>query len=183
SGGFLLDYCVINCKYMRIANPINFIRAGWIRPEDVHFYEEVGIDSLKIVDRTRPTDAIALVVESYDKREYNGNLMDLFPSLSRDSFFAGGNKIWRGFKYFFRPFYMNLFSIYKFARLDPKLHVYIDNCALNGFIEHFLKINCRSLSCKNCGYCEKVTREVVRIEPNYQRETLAKYKDALNALF
>jgi len=93
SGGFLLDYCVLNCKYLRIANPVNFIRADWIRPEDLHFYEDVGIDSMKLVDRTRPTEAIALVVGAYDKREYNGNLMDLIPSLSKNSFFFGVNKI------------------------------------------------------------------------------------------
>ncbi len=182
SGGFLLDHCVVNCKYLRMLEPVNFIRADWIRPEDIHFYEEVGIDSLKLIDRTRPTEAIALVVEAYDKRGYNGNLMDLLPALSRDSFFSGGRRIWRGLKYLFLPFPKNPSFLHKLATLDAKLYVYIDNSALNGFIEHFLEKDCRSLSCKDCGYCYEVARQVVKIEPNYQQEVIAKYKAALDAL-
>jgi collagenase-like PrtC family protease len=129
SGGFLLDYCVLSCKYIRIANPVNFIRADWIRPEDIHFYEDIGIDSLKLVDRTRPTAAIALAVEAYDKREYNGNLMDLLPALSRDSFFSGSRKIWRGLKYFLHSLSLSPFLLCSLAKLDSKLNVYIDNPA------------------------------------------------------
>ena len=182
SGGFLLDYCVLNCKYLRILNPVNFIRADWIRPEDIHFYEDVGIDSMKLVDRTRPTEAIALVAEAYDKKEYNGNLMELLPALSKDSFFSGGRKVWRGLKYFFHPFSIKPSFLHKLAKLNSKLYVYIDNSALDSFIEYFLERDCRSMSCKDCGYCEKVARQVVKIEPVYQQKTVAKYKDVLNGL-
>jgi hypothetical protein len=137
---------------------------------------------MKLVDRTRPTEAIALVVEAYDKREYNGNLLDLLPTLSKDSFFSGRKKIWRGLKYFFQSLSMNLSLLHKIAMLDSKLYVYINNRELDGFIEYFLERDCRSLSCKDCGYCERVARQVVKISPGYQQKTFAKYKDILNSL-
>jgi len=182
SGGFLLDYCALSCRYLRLTNPVNFIRANWIRPEDVHYYEDVGIDSLKLTDRTRPTEAIALAVDAYDRKKYNGNLIDLLTILSEDSFFSGNRKVWRGLKYFFRPFLMNSSFLYKLSKLGPKLSVYIDNSALDNFIEYFLERDCRSMSCNDCGYCEKVAHEAVKIEPGYQQETITKYKDILNRI-
>ncbi len=37
SGGFLLDYCFLRCTRMKLADPVNYIRSDWIRPEDLHF--------------------------------------------------------------------------------------------------------------------------------------------------
>ena len=181
-GGFLLDHCILSCKYLRILDPVNFIRSDWIRPEDVHFYEDAGIDFIKLTERTKSTRDIALIVNAYDKREYNGNLLDLLPALSKDSFFSGRRKFWRGLKYLFYPLPKNLSFLRKVATLDSKLYVYIDNTKLNGFIEHFMEKDCRYMSCKECGYCHKIAKDVVRIEPEYRQKAIAKYKDILDDL-
>lgn len=154
SGGFLIDYCVFNCKYLRIVNPVNFIRADWIRPEDIHFYEDVGIDSLKLVDRTRPTETIALVVESYDKREYNGNLLDLLFINYSDSY----------------------------STISANSPVYIDNRKLDGFIEHLIKNDCHLKICCECGYCQEVAKQAVKVDSNYQKKTVEEYKNILDNL-
>jgi len=42
-GGYCLDYCFLNCSSARLKDPTLFLRATWIRPEDLHCYEESGL--------------------------------------------------------------------------------------------------------------------------------------------
>jgi len=60
-----VDYCFLHCTMTRLEDPSMLIKAGWIRPEDVSFYEglgyqhfkllERGIPSAELLKRTRPT--------------------------------------------------------------------------------------------------------------------------------
>ena len=47
----IIDYCTITCRSSYFADISNFIRAPWIRPEDVHYYRNIGIDYFKIIGR------------------------------------------------------------------------------------------------------------------------------------
>ncbi|MBI5186008.1 MAG: U32 family peptidase, partial [Nitrospinae bacterium] len=38
--GFYLDYCIMRCSREKLKNPINYIRASWIRPEDLSHYRK-----------------------------------------------------------------------------------------------------------------------------------------------
>jgi len=53
--GFFIDWCFLKCTEMKMQNPVNYIRSEWIRPEDLHVYEELGYDRFKIVERDIPT--------------------------------------------------------------------------------------------------------------------------------
>jgi len=33
--GYLIDYCTLKCNSIRISRPVEYIKSGWIRPEDV----------------------------------------------------------------------------------------------------------------------------------------------------
>lgn len=181
SGGFIIDYCILNCKYIRLKDPVNFIRCDWIRPEDVHYYEEVGIDSLKIVDRTRLTDAVALAVDAYTKRRYDGNLADLIPSYQAKSFLRGKRKFGLALKYLMRPFSINFLLLKKLSKIPPGLDVYIDNRALDGFLEFFVQGKCIGQgACSECGYCYRVAEKVVKIDEGYRQETLKRYREVLD---
>ena len=39
----------------------NFLRANWIRPEDLHLYEEIGYENFKIVERNTPVPVDSMV--------------------------------------------------------------------------------------------------------------------------
>ena len=41
ASGFVLDYSMTNCAYKKITQPTYFLTSEWIRPEDVHYYEEL----------------------------------------------------------------------------------------------------------------------------------------------
>lgn len=181
-GGFTIDYCILSCKLKRLSEPMEFIRAGWIRPEDIGYYEDVGIDSLKFVDRTRDMDTILLITNAYTKGYYEGNLINLLPNLSSNNTFFNKNRITRFFrsiKYFFRPSLVNIFRLKKLSKLNSALNVYIDNRALDGFLAQFLKESCRNKSCDSCNYCREVAKRTVKIEPAYQKDTVIQFKEIL----
>ena len=164
-GGCYLDYCRIACRLRRIIEPVNFIRAIWIRPEDVPHYEEAGVDVLKITDRAMTTEALVRIVRAYTDNRYDGNLLDILPHPSMNLVATKSDFI-NKLRYFFRPFDVNVFMLYKMKGTMKDLDVYIDNRALDGFIEFFLEEDkCGLKSCQECGYCEAVAKRVVKVNP------------------
>ena len=55
--------------------------------------------------------------------------------------------------------------------------VYIDNKALDGFIDGIKARDCPSMSCDECEYCESWARKVVRIDPAYRAEAKSMAED------
>jgi len=180
SKGFVVDYCILNCSYIKAKNPMEIIRSPWIRPEDLHYYQDIGIDRCKLTDRTRTTDKIVSVVEAYTNRNYEGNLIDILLT------FQGKGRIelnaFRKMKYFLHPLFVNVFRLKKMENLLYDFKVYIDNRKLDGFLEYFLRQNCFLTSCKDCGYCEKIAKEVVVIEPDSRFKTVNKLEEAKNEI-
>ena len=91
-----MDFSLVNCTYRKISNPKAMLTAEWVRPEDIHFYEELAEEtgyknfSVKLVDRTRATPFIERVVKAYLAESYDGNLLDIInwpetKNIARDS--------------------------------------------------------------------------------------------------
>ncbi|MFA5139158.1 MAG: U32 family peptidase [Elusimicrobiota bacterium] len=106
-----IDYCVLRCNHRRFADPVNFLASDWIRPEDVRYYEEIGIDSLKLVDRSMPSGKLARIAEAYAARRYDGNLLDILHT----------------------HFKRHAAILSREPGEEP---VFIDNRKLDGFLEH-----------------------------------------------
>ena len=182
SRGFIIDYYFINCLRMKIANPTEIIMRGiWIRPEDVHYYEEIGFDRIKLIDRQWTTEAISRAENAYTNKYYEGNLMDLMFTGSGERTFEK-SKIFRALRYFFRPFSVNIFKLRKIERLVSDIPFYVDNRVLDGFLEHFLKEGCSLKSCEDCGYCKEVAERVVKVDVERQRKLLCEYDNFLDEL-
>ncbi len=79
-----IDYCLAKCNYIKIKEPTEFIRSGWIRPEDLHYYEELGIKRIKIANQNMNTAGVMKTLKAYSFRRYEGNLIDLFFDKSED---------------------------------------------------------------------------------------------------
>ncbi len=178
--GFVIDYCRIRCRYQQIIEPVNFIRSTWIRPEDMRYYEDLGIDYFKIIDRGMTTKTILSIIEAYTKREYSGNLLDLFPDPSKSITFVKAH-LFHKIKYFFRPFTVNIFKLSKFSGLLNN-SVYIDNKKLDGFIEGIRDKECSRLLCKDCGYCQDKAKESIRIDEELNNKIKGRYEDCLKDL-
>jgi len=181
SRGYNIDYCFLSCKYLKLKDPVNFIRSDWIRPEDTHYYEEVGIGSLKIVERSRFSDTIALAIDAYTKRRYEGNLADLIPCYQAETFIKGKRKLLLALKYLIKPFTINFLLLRKLSKIPLGLDVYIDNRALDGFLDFFVQGKCKSQgACDECGYCYEITKKAVKIDEGYKQKMLEKWREALD---
>lgn len=86
SGGFIVDYCFFRCHRIKLSEPVELMKSPWIRPEDLDQYvERTGIRRFKVAGRTKETGQILRAVEAYARQRYDGNLLDILETTSRDT--------------------------------------------------------------------------------------------------
>ncbi len=71
------DWSLFYCQKKELENIEEYIRSPWVRPEDIKFYESIGIEHFKITERGFPTEELVKRVKAYTDRKYEGNLLDL----------------------------------------------------------------------------------------------------------
>ncbi|MHB8417461.1 MAG: U32 family peptidase [Myxococcales bacterium] len=194
---FPLDYCSVYCNAYRLEEPVNYLRANWIRPEDLRRYAEMGYTNFKIVERNTPTDLLALRVRAYARGRYDGNLLDLVQNYAYprsvfkredESYFS----IKRMAKYFLKPGEVNLLRFPQLVRFGKTLSmlypregdnpVYVDNRALDGFLDRFEKVSCEDLDCEACRYCHDWAEKAVHIDPGWRGRMTSVYDELLDDL-
>lgn len=76
--------------------------------------------------------------------------------------------------------------LYALARerglLSDDAPVYVDNRALDGFIDRFLEQGCRGLDCEACRYCHRWAARAVRIDEPWARRCIARYQELFREL-
>lgn len=154
------SYCRFNCKQRAAQDSYELIRGMWVRPEDLHFYEEIGFTKFKIIDRLKDTRWLMNAIDAYYKRSYKGNLSDILCSF--DTFEKQLERTLRISDEDIKK--ESIQDLKKFWDLKP----YIDNGKLNkmNFIEFFVqnKLDCRNRKCSECGYCQNVAKEVIKVD-------------------
>jgi collagenase-like PrtC family protease len=178
--GYVFDYYLVMCRLNRLKEPVNFIRSDWIRPEDVHIYEGLGVDSIKLVDRRAPADMILRITEAYLKRRYEGNLADLFPTFLGKTFNAHRGWV-RKTGFLARILFMDPVKIIKLSQLLSKLEVFIDNRQLDGYLENIPQ-DCSFVTCQDCGYCEAAADKAVKIDASYRNDMILQYEKAIDMI-
>lgn len=195
ASGFPLDYSSLICNQLRLEEPVNYLRANWIRPEDLPIYENLGYDNFKIVERNTPTPILLMRTKAYAERYYDGNLLDLVQNYaySIDAYEEKAKDAYstkRMVKYFIKPKAINLFKFKKIVDFGKEASVLypregenpvqIDNRSLDGFIERFKKEGCQDVDCESCRYCHQWAEKTVRIDPQYKKKMSGIYSDLLN---
>lgn len=180
--GFLVDYCSLVCRHIRLKEPWKIISAGWIRPEDLHYYRDSGIDSIKLVDRIMKTDVILRIVEAYAQEKYDGNLMDLITlDKNRCLAFSKTNFLKKAL-YFFRPFKADLLKLYQARSALCEGKIFLDNSKLKDFLGFFVEGKCRNIDCADCGYCFSVAEKALSFDDLQRRKQMLVNEKALDAL-
>ncbi|MDY7019623.1 MAG: U32 family peptidase [Chloroflexota bacterium] len=162
--GFYMDYCVLNCTLSRLSDTSQFIKSRWIRPEDIHIYQGIGIDFFKIGGRAMPTEWIINATSAYSSLHYQGNLYDVLIDLTPK---IGDEKA--------------ALSDTQVTTFALPSNIYIDNQALGGFIDFFEKQDCLS-GCAHCNYCQKVADKVVKMDIDEVDKCVYRLKSLLNDL-
>ena len=184
-------YHKLFCLDYRLREPVNYVRANWIRPEDLHHYEALGIDNFKIVERNTPTPELLRRVRAYSERRYDGNLLDLvlpfsYPESSYTDDAAKDAYSWRrALKYFFKPAQLNVLEALQLVPLGRRMGllyprkggspVVLDNRKMDHFIDRFLTKSCISTDCASCRYCHEFADRAMEIDPEYRQEVLGRY--------
>jgi collagenase-like PrtC family protease len=162
--GSYVDYCVLRCTLDRLRDVSQVIKCRWVRPEDIHVYEDLGIDMFKISSRAMPTEKILRAAKAYSSRHYQGNLYDILNVVPPKAGFAGsalpgeqGNGIGSPPRY------------------------YIDNQALEGFMNFFRKQDCSS-GCDHCGYCQRIADKAIQFDSDEVDGYVAALNETLDNL-
>ena len=194
--GFFIDWCFLKCSGMKLEEPVNYLRAEWIRPEDLHLYEDLGYDRIKIVERGAPTPVLVERVKAYAERRYDGNLLDLIQpfgfrdGIAKSSYYNRG-VLWR-MRYLLRPFLVAPSRMWNLKRLaderamlrpvDGDPPVVIDNRALDGFMDRFKEHGCKDVDCEQCRYCHRWADRVVRIDSSHKERCQDIYAELFDDL-
>lgn len=178
-GGFAPDYCKLACQRVKLLKPVELIKSTWIRPEDVSRYEEIGIDCLKLVERFRGTESLVQIVRAYENGRFEGNLAELL-TLPQSGAFLSPNLGILARADLIEPEKME--AVMAVLREPFAGKVYIDNRKLDGFLDHFRKVDCFRMDCESCRYCEGVARRAVFIDEGWRREMIERFDRALAIL-
>ncbi|NFA43473.1 DUF2621 family protein [Clostridium botulinum] len=179
SGGFAFDYCLLRCTYERLKDPSQFIKSGWIRPEDLEVYEEMGYDNFKLTERLKKTDQIVKMVKAYSERKWNGNLAEILNVRMSEEDYGLPN-----FEYIDKPEFADFGKMSRTFRFLFKNKVYIDNNKLSGFINFFKDndINCLQRNCDDCQYCKKTADKAIKIDNEQYDVDIKEFKQLFNEI-
>jgi len=180
SEGFLVDHCYFSCTMEKVKNPVELVKIRWIRPEDVEDYEMVGIDSLKIIDRYKTTEALLGYLRAYTDRSFKGNIIDLL-NLPKKKAFLPAN-----IKYIVRDEHINTEKLMEFADITDfsvSEHLVLDNDRIPAnFLSFFKTKDCAISDCEECGFCEMIARKALSVEAEAIGGQAAKYAELLESL-
>lgn len=179
-GEFIMDYCRLLCRHMMLKDPLYIIKGGWIRPEDIKIYEDMGIERFKVVDRNMHTDALSFIVNTYEQRKYDGNLYDLFAVAANSLNRQNSTSVLHKIRYFFHPFKVNVFKVFKNRRVGSEIEACIDNSKLDGFLDGIRKRDCLRLDCEECGFCREFAHKAVTVKEEYRQQAQENYGDILS---
>lgn len=170
------DWGLFFCQKRELFNLEEYIKSPWIRPEDLHYYEEIGIEHFKITERGFPTNELVKRVKAYANRNYDGNLLDLIQGhgvVESDNLELKKKNVNTT-----KEIYNEIKRVRGLGcKREAERHIYIDNKKLGGFIDFFVKGNCHN-ECDNCNYCKKIKEKVITKNEevcNYLEELYTKF--------
>jgi len=185
-----VDYCFLHCTMTRLEDPSMLIKAGWIRPEDVSFYEGLGYQHFKLLERGIPSAELLKRTRAYSTGASTENLAELIlpygftraPAkqrfwLLRHFLRPGQVRPWK-----LRPFYTMLKEQGMLFALDRNPFRIDTSRIPPDFIHGFEQRRCSHLACEDCRYCDHVAAEAVTIDPTFRHQQLTRMKQAAQSL-
>lgn len=154
------DWGLFFCQKRELEDVSEYIKSPWVRPEDIIYYEKIGIENFKITERDFPTSELVRRVKAYTTRSFDGNLLDL---IQGHGVIEDKNlKLTKKDVNTRLDIYNEIKRVRGLGTIrECERHIYIDNKKLNGFIKYFVSGNCTG-KCKQCGYCDRIAKNCIR---------------------
>jgi collagenase-like PrtC family protease len=178
-----LQPCKMQCNEKKLSDPVEIMKSCFIRPEDIKYYDDIGIDIYKLSGRHQNTEWIVRVIEAYQNRQSPSNLADIIDSI------VLSNKTTEEFH---SDFILQSddeikavpeFYSWSAINTDQSKMINIDSKALDGFMDFFMEEGCdASKNCDECGYCGDWVDDVITIDDemaNIYLNAISKHRKAL----
>ncbi len=172
------DWSLFFCQEQELKNLEEYIKSPWVRPEDIKYYEDIGVEHFKITERGFPTEELVKRVKAYTTRHYDGNLLDLIQGhgvVVTDDLTLKKKKCETR-----EELYQEIKRVRGLGtKRECERHVYIDNKKLDNFINFFVNNKCTG-NCNSCGYCKRIADQVITRNDevcDYLEELYDKYDD------
>lgn len=165
---FHIHYHYQRCTLSKMLNPSKLIAATWIRPDDIHYYEELMNEvgnsnlTLKLVERGSSTEYLQKILKAYSERRYDGNLMDIIYAIQKRFMLEEENTTKDDNNIFLQRVADGEYNMKSLSKLNNLFNVdwfYIDNRKLDGFLDKFVKNSlCNNKICNDKGWGDKVEK-------------------------
>jgi collagenase-like PrtC family protease len=169
-------YCFSWCHATKLEHPVELVKSAFIRPEDLQYYEDVGIKNFKLDTRVLDTPTLVARVRAYHARGHDGDFQDLFSAFPLAYRTRVGTQMGVGDAPSEGPDRaLAAFQSQQAAAGTPPLFR-MDNRALDGFIKRFLKHPCPP-SCADCDYCAAFARRALGFDDARRTQLLQALTD------
>lgn len=134
-----ISHTSVNCLMKKLVHLEENIKSPWIRPEDMKYYEEIGVSLFKIDGRDRSAEYNIEIVKAYLNQAFDGNLL-----------------------YLMKTGYPKDLTSIRENNCTDYLRLGIDNRDLDRFLEPFVKgtITCDN-GCEKCQYCKRISEKII----------------------
>jgi hypothetical protein len=190
SHGLFIDYCFLHCTMKRLEDPSMLIKAGWIRPEDIGFYEQLGYEHFKLLERGIPLAELLKRVKAYSSRSSGENLAELILPYGFTE--APEKQPFWLLRHFLRPTQVRPWKLRPFyAMLKEQGMLFalernpfrINPAKIpSDFIHGFEQRRCSHLACEDCRYCDDIAAKAVTIDSAFRQQQLARIRQACRSL-
>ena len=154
------DWGLFFCQKKELEDVSEYIKSPWVRPDDLKYYENIGIENFKITERGFPTEELVKRVKAYVDGCYDGNLLDLIQGHGVTS--VGDLKLVKHDVNNRSDIYSEIKRVRGLGTpRECERHIYIDNKKLDGFIEFFASGRCTG-KCEQCGYCKRIADKCIK---------------------
>ncbi len=150
-------FCSSYCKLKKFSNLKEHIKSPWIRPEDIHTYNELGISLFKLDGRDSESNYMLEVIEAYLNQRFEGNFLHLlkrhYPSNMEDIISEFDESLWQ---------------------------IGIDNRNLDGFIDDL--VDKKKICDANCDlrkHCDNYIQHII-VNEKWQRWACFQLKNKMN---
>ncbi len=147
-----VDWCHCLCAREKLKDPIQVLKAPWVRPDDAHWLFEAGATTVKLAGRTMNADWILRLAAAYTACRCDED--DVWPFVEKSGLRSSD---WEHVLQ---------------RELSPCRFV-VKNRRLDGFIEPFVQGASPCIreygGCRNCGHCARWAAKAVEVPGN--RET------------
>jgi len=174
TGTLFIDYCFLRCSRLRMTDPSQFIKAAWIRPEDLAVYEAMGTRPSSFWNggfRRRNCCGASKPTASGGSMEIWPNCCCRMASSNRSARNRSGVCVTSGSR---QASPRRLKPLLDLARLQgwlsplPECPIRVDARQIpENFLDGFRDRDCASMDCQACGYCERIAARAVSISPGY----------------